>query len=329
MDWLYSVNKNLVTTGCTDAEKVKFAAHLLEGPAASWWDTYQITHLIEGVTWDSFQEGFWAAHISYGLMGLKKKEFRDLRHKCHSVSEYIDEFTNLSHYAPNDIDTDAKRKDKFLEGLNDELSIPLSVAYTPTFQSLLDQAITLESKMKQSENRKMKHHVSKYQQPVHKRSFHSGSGVLDSIRMEGITTTIMVEMGIITTREMATTIMATGVNPFTTLPGQMATTMATMAETTMFPRRGILVKWNAIRATRLGIMQMIAHRRRMKETSLIHSRRDMLIMSMWRRFMMSLMLSMVRFSLMTFQHLFFLILVHLIHSSRGYLWIEIKYQPEP
>jgi hypothetical protein len=89
------------------------------------------------------------------------------------VSEYIDEFTNLSRYAPDDIDTNAKRKEKFLEGLNDELSIPLSVAYTPTFQSLLDQAITPESKMKQSENKKRKHHVSKYQEPVHKQSYHS------------------------------------------------------------------------------------------------------------------------------------------------------------
>jgi hypothetical protein len=54
MDWLRSVNKDLVTVGCTDAEKVRFAAHLLEGPAANWWDTYQITHPIDGVTWDSF-----------------------------------------------------------------------------------------------------------------------------------------------------------------------------------------------------------------------------------------------------------------------------------
>jgi hypothetical protein len=105
MDWLHSVNKDLVTTSCTDAEKVRFAAHLLEGPTASWWDTYQITHPIEGMTWDSFQEGFWAAHISSGVMGLKKKEFLDLRQKYRSVSEYIDEFTNLSCYAPDDIDT--------------------------------------------------------------------------------------------------------------------------------------------------------------------------------------------------------------------------------
>jgi hypothetical protein len=78
MDWLHSVKKDLVTIGCTDAEKVRFAAHLLEGPAASWWGTYQITHPIDGVTWDSVQEGFRVAHISSRVMGLKKKEFRDL-----------------------------------------------------------------------------------------------------------------------------------------------------------------------------------------------------------------------------------------------------------
>jgi hypothetical protein len=86
MDWIRSVNKDLVTTGCTDAEKVRFVAHLLEGPAASWWDTYQITHPIEGVTWDSFQEGFRAAHISAGVMSLKKKEFHDLEQRHYSVN---------------------------------------------------------------------------------------------------------------------------------------------------------------------------------------------------------------------------------------------------
>jgi hypothetical protein len=116
MDWLRSINKDLVTTGCTDTEKVRFVAHLLEGPAASWWDTYQITHPIEGVTWDSFQEGFRAAHISSGVMGLKKKEFRDLRQKYRSVSEYIDDFTNLSRYAPDDIDTDAKKEGEVPRG---------------------------------------------------------------------------------------------------------------------------------------------------------------------------------------------------------------------
>src|SRR3954462_8016872 len=51
LDWLRSVNKDLVTVGCTDAEKVSFPAHLREGPAASWWDTFQITPPLDTVTW--------------------------------------------------------------------------------------------------------------------------------------------------------------------------------------------------------------------------------------------------------------------------------------
>ena len=46
-DWLRSVNKDLITCECTDAEKVRFTAHLLEGPASMWWETFQITHPID------------------------------------------------------------------------------------------------------------------------------------------------------------------------------------------------------------------------------------------------------------------------------------------
>jgi hypothetical protein len=53
--------------------------------------------------------------------------------------------------------------------------------------------------------------------------------VLDSIKMEETTTTIIVEMGISTTRKMAT-----GVTTITTPQGQMAITMAT----TMSPEEG-------------------------------------------------------------------------------------------
>ena len=57
-DGLRSMNKDLVTVGCTDEEKVRFAAHLLEGPAATWWDNFQITTPIEDVTWAIFEDGF-------------------------------------------------------------------------------------------------------------------------------------------------------------------------------------------------------------------------------------------------------------------------------
>ena len=177
-DWMHSVKKDLVTIGCTDAEKVRFAAHLLEGPAASWWENFQLTHPIEEVTWAIFEDGFRNAHISAGVMDLKRTEFQNLKQGHRSVSEYIEEFSNLARYAPDDINTDAKRKDKFLKGLNDELIVQLSVAYVPTYQSLCDKAITLENTMKQVEKRKRKHSYDKYGSgPPHKmRSYGEGSG---------------------------------------------------------------------------------------------------------------------------------------------------------
>src|SRR4051812_12806930 len=115
LDWLHSVNKDLVTVGCTDAEKVRFAAHLLEGPAASWWDTFQITHPLETVTWAKFEEGFRTNHVSSGVLSLKRKEFCNLRQTNRTVAEYIEEFNNLSRYAPEDVDADAKRRERFLD----------------------------------------------------------------------------------------------------------------------------------------------------------------------------------------------------------------------
>src|SRR3954465_410799 len=170
-DWLCSVNNDLVTVGCTDKEKVRFAAHLLEGPAATWWDNFQITTPIADVTWAIFEDGFRTSHISSGVMSLKKKEFHNLKQRHRSVAEYIEEFNNLARYAPDEVDTDAKRKEKFLEGLNDELNLQLAVAYVPTYQSLCDKAAILESKIKQVESRKMKHSFDKHNSgSSHKRS---------------------------------------------------------------------------------------------------------------------------------------------------------------
>jgi hypothetical protein len=42
-----------------------------------------------------------------------------------SVNEYVSKFTQLSRYAPHGVDTDEKKHECFLNGLNDELTYPL------------------------------------------------------------------------------------------------------------------------------------------------------------------------------------------------------------
>jgi hypothetical protein len=41
------------------------------------------------------------------------------------MSEYVTRFTQLSRYAPNDVDTDEKKQECFLNGLNDGLAYDL------------------------------------------------------------------------------------------------------------------------------------------------------------------------------------------------------------
>src|SRR3954451_19368702 len=110
-------------------------------------------------------------------MNLKKKEFHSLKQRHFSVAEYIEEFNNLARYALDEVDTDAKRKEKFLEGLNDELNLQLSVAYVPTYQSLYDKATILENKMNQVKGRKRKHNFDKHSSgSSHKSSHNDDSG---------------------------------------------------------------------------------------------------------------------------------------------------------
>jgi hypothetical protein len=42
-----------------------------------------------------------------------------------SMNDYVTKFNQLSHYAPNEVDTDEKKQDYFLNGLNDGLAYAL------------------------------------------------------------------------------------------------------------------------------------------------------------------------------------------------------------
>jgi hypothetical protein len=53
-------------------------------------------------------------------MKLEKKESADLKQGSMTLNEFLNSFFQLSGHAPNDINTDKKKQDMFLNGLNDE-----------------------------------------------------------------------------------------------------------------------------------------------------------------------------------------------------------------
>jgi hypothetical protein len=77
---------------------------------------------------------------------MKKKEFQDLKQGSMSVSEYITHFTQLSHYAPGDVDTDEKKQGYFLNGLNDGLASALEAHDFENFHGMVNKALVLENR---------------------------------------------------------------------------------------------------------------------------------------------------------------------------------------
>jgi hypothetical protein len=144
-DWIKMVEKTLNIIQCTDREKVLYASGKLEGTAADWWDAYTVAHDTPNtITWQELRNKFREHHIPKGLMKLKKQEFLALKQGSMSVSEYRDNFIQLSRYAPTDVADDAEKQDHFRDGLIGPIKYQLMVHTFENFQKMVDNAIMVE-----------------------------------------------------------------------------------------------------------------------------------------------------------------------------------------
>jgi PHD/YefM family antitoxin component YafN of YafNO toxin-antitoxin module len=62
------------------------------------------------------------------------------------VNEYVTKFTQLSRYAPHEVDTDEKKQECFLNGLNDGLAYALEAQDFENFQGMVNRALMPENR---------------------------------------------------------------------------------------------------------------------------------------------------------------------------------------
>jgi hypothetical protein len=67
------------------------------------------------------------------------------------VNEYLNKFTQQSKYAPDDVNTDEKKQDAFMNGLNDEIQFHQLNTDYEDFQRMVDKATIMENKLKEME----------------------------------------------------------------------------------------------------------------------------------------------------------------------------------
>ncbi len=145
-DWLHDIAYELESANVPLASYVNFAAYFLKGPAAQWWDSHRRSQPVGTViTWTEFKAAFRARYIPQGIMDRKKREFRNLVQGNKTVDAYQREFLELSRYAEEDIATDARRQEKFREGLHPDIKLTLLVQDYADFATLVNKAIQVET----------------------------------------------------------------------------------------------------------------------------------------------------------------------------------------
>ncbi|KAK1602586.1 hypothetical protein QYE76_037580 [Lolium multiflorum] len=80
----------------------------------------------------------------------------DQEKKDKAILTYVREFSKLSRYAVEEVNTEDKKKKRFLRGLSPQFKVQLRMMRAMEFQELVDAAITLEDDFKQLQEEKRK-----------------------------------------------------------------------------------------------------------------------------------------------------------------------------
>jgi hypothetical protein len=129
------------------------------------------------VSWAEFRDAFRAHYIPVGVIRKKCQEFMDLRQGGRSVHDYSKQFNHLAQYTPDQVDTDEKKKDRFMIGLSTKLQerMPLNIGGTfPEFVSnvmIADDAIRTH---KETKKRKAVAAPSSSAPPKYQTVYHHG-----------------------------------------------------------------------------------------------------------------------------------------------------------
>ncbi|KAK1649370.1 hypothetical protein QYE76_067175 [Lolium multiflorum] len=96
-DWLMDTERKLNTVGCNDLEKVRYATHMLCGPAASWWDNIVAVYPSDKVfTWDEFKRKLRESNVPESIVELKRREFESIEQKDKAILTYVGSFRDCA-----------------------------------------------------------------------------------------------------------------------------------------------------------------------------------------------------------------------------------------
>ena len=111
-----------------------------------WWSHHRSTLLDNAqITWNQFKAAFRGHYIPPSLMSIKHTEFMKMTQGTKSLTEYLHAFNNLSRYATEFVDTNAKKIASLKRGLSPKLMKTLANSKCATFNEFVSDALTQEN----------------------------------------------------------------------------------------------------------------------------------------------------------------------------------------
>jgi hypothetical protein len=77
---------------------------------------------------------------------MKQEEFIRLKQGGDTVMQYLNKFNHLSEYAIDQVNTDLKKKNYFMRGLNDKLQRKMATCLDLTYSRAVSTTLAVEAK---------------------------------------------------------------------------------------------------------------------------------------------------------------------------------------
>ncbi|GFS38418.1 hypothetical protein Acr_00g0057440 [Actinidia rufa] len=109
--WLSQIRKIFYTVRLTEDDmKVSFASYQLVGEANEWWESIKEAKGVDcGMTWADFESTFEDQYFPESYRDELREQFEKLVQGGIMVSEYAIKFQSLSRFAPDLVNTEAKK----------------------------------------------------------------------------------------------------------------------------------------------------------------------------------------------------------------------------
>jgi hypothetical protein len=138
------VEELLATLGCTNEQKVAYAAYKLTGEAKRWWQDKKVVLVADlgsktVISWEVFKHEFNRHFFPRVVQEAKAREFLDLVQGRMTVIEYATKFLQLSRFGLYLILTEEKKVKKFERGLKSHILIMMSYFDIRDFSQLVDK----------------------------------------------------------------------------------------------------------------------------------------------------------------------------------------------